>query len=154
MRRRTRYVTTLNAAPIPTSNYLLTQDQMDHRKSSQTTLPCLPLLQSRHPHVQYASLHSAENGQPRRYIELKGILEIDIKSKTCKVDYNMMLPFDYPRSPPFVRIVNRNPDYTVDPFYQSLKSKTDPSSYVLNDKLASVKGWQPSSSLVHHDLCR
>ena len=43
----------------------------------------------------------------------------------------MMLPNDYPRSPPFVRIVNRNPDYVVDPFYQSLKSKTDPTSYVL-----------------------
>lgn len=82
---------------------------------------------------------------------MKGILEIEIKGKTCKVDYNMMLPFDYPRSPPFVRIVNRNPDYSVDPFYHSLKSKTDPSSYVLNEKLTSVKGWQQSSSLV--DLC-
>lgn len=73
-----------------------------------------------------------ENGIPRRYIELKGILEIDIKGKTCKIDFNMMLPNDYPRSPPNIRIVNRNPDYVVDPFYQSLKSKTDPSSYVLN----------------------
>lgn len=60
----------------------------------------------------------------------------------------MMLPNDYPRSPPFVRIVNRNPDYVVDAFYQSLKSKTDPTSYVLNDKLVSVKAWAPSSSLV------
>lgn len=60
----------------------------------------------------------------------------------------MMLPFDYPRSPPFVRIVNRNPEYTVDPFYIPLKSKTDPSSFVLNDKLGAVKMWQPSSSLV------
>ena len=85
---------------------------------------------------------------PRRYIELKGILEIDIKGKICKVDFNMMLPSDYPRSPPFVRIVNRNPDYIVDPFYQSLKSKTDPTSYIMNEKLTSVKGWMPSSSLV------
>jgi hypothetical protein len=127
---------------------------MDHRKGSQTALPRLPLLQPRHPHVQYSLPHAAENGQPRRYIELKGILEVDIKSKTCKVDYNMMLPSDYPRSPPFVRIVNRNPDYAVDPHYQSLKSKTDPSSYVLNDKLVSVKGWQPSSSLVRLWRCR
>jgi len=44
----------------------------------------------------------------------------------------MMLPKEYPRSPPFVRIVNRNPDYRVDPFYQSLQSKTDKSSYILN----------------------
>lgn len=33
----------------------------------------------------------AENGYQRRYVELKGILELDIKGKTCKVDYNMML---------------------------------------------------------------
>lgn len=65
-----------------------------------------------------------------------------------------MLPADYPRSPPFVRIVNRNPDYAIDPYYQSLKSKTDPSSYVLNEKLTSVKGWQPSSSLVWGYLSR
>ena len=59
-----------------------------------------------------------------------------------------MLPADFPRSPPFVRIVNRNPDYKVDSFYTSLKSKTDPMSYVLNEKLTSVQTWQPSSSLV------
>jgi len=60
----------------------------------------------------------------------------------------MMLPFDYPRSPPNVRIVNRNPDYVVDPFYKSIQSKTDPSSYILNTKLEAVKNWHPSSSLV------
>lgn len=60
-----------------------------------------------------------------------------------------MLPADFPRSPPFVRIVNRNPDYKVDAFYTSLKSKTDPMSYVLNEKLTSVQTWQPSSSLVN-----
>lgn len=59
-----------------------------------------------------------------------------------------MLPADFPRSPPFVRIVNRNADYKVDPFYTSLKSKTDPMSYVMNEKLTSVQTWQPSSSLV------
>jgi hypothetical protein len=127
---------------------------VDHRERRQAALPRLPLLQSRHPHVQYPSPHAAENGQSRRYIELKGILEVDIKGKTCKVDYNMMLPSDYPRSPPFVRIVNRNPDYAVDSYYQSLKSKTDPSSYVLNEKLTSVKGWQQSSSLVLLWRCR
>lgn len=59
-------------------------------------------------------------------------MEVDIKGKTCKVDFNMMLPSDYPRSPPYVRIVNRNPEYRVDPFYQSLQSKSDKSSYILN----------------------
>jgi ubiquitin-protein ligase len=60
---------------------------------------------------------------------------VDIKGKTCKIDFNMMLPFDYPRSPPNVRIVNRNPDYVVDAFYKQIQSKTDPSSYILNTKL-------------------
>mgnify|MGYP000894894343 CR=1 FL=1 len=59
-------------------------------------------------------------------------MEVDIKGKTCKVDFNMMLPSDYPRSPPYVRIVNRNPEYRVDPFYLSLQSKSDKSSYILN----------------------
>jgi len=44
----------------------------------------------------------------------------------------MMLPADYPKSSPFIRIVNRNPEYRVDPFYQSVQSKTDASSYILN----------------------
>lgn len=131
-----------------------TQDQIHDRKGSQAAAPRLPLPHPRHPHVQYASQHPAENGQPRRYIEVKGILEVEIKGKTCKVDFNMMLPNDYPRTPPFVRIVNRNPDYVVDAFYQSLKSKTDPTSYVLNDKLVSVKAWAPSSSLVSQPLYR
>ena len=68
----------------------------------------------------------------RRHIELKGILELGIKGKTVKVDFNMMIPQDYPKSPPFVRIINRNPEYVVDSFYQNLKSKNDPTSYVLN----------------------
>lgn len=68
----------------------------------------------------------------RRHIELKGILEIEIKGKTCKVDFNLMIPHNYPRDPPFVRIINRNPDYVVDSYYKSLQSKNDPSSFVLN----------------------
>jgi hypothetical protein len=60
------------------------------------------------------------------------LLEVEVKGKTCKVDFNMMMPNDYPRSAPYVRIVNRNPEYLVDPFYQSLQSKSDKSSYILN----------------------
>lgn len=44
----------------------------------------------------------------------------------------MMLPSDFPRSSPFIRIINRNPDYKVDPFYQQLQSKSDKSSFILN----------------------
>jgi len=44
----------------------------------------------------------------------------------------MMLPVDFPRGAPFVRIVNRNQDYKIDPFYKPLQSKTDQSSFVLN----------------------
>ena len=95
-----------------------------------------------------------ENGFQRRYLELKGILEVDIKGKTCKVDYNMMLGGDFPRSAPFIRIINRNPDYKVDPFYSALQSKTDKSSFILNDKLNACKNWHPSSSLVPHPLPR
>ena len=108
------------------------QDQVHDRKGSQAGLPRLSLLQRRHTHVQYFFCELDEKGFSCRYIELKGILEIDIKGKTCKVDFNMMLPSDYPRSPPFLRIVNRNPDYKVDPLYQPLRSKTDMSSYILN----------------------
>ena len=121
---------------------------MDNRESGEATDACLFFPQPGYTHVQYKRNYLDENGQPRRYIQLKGILEIDIKAKTCKVDFNLMLPADFPRSPPFVRIVNRNPDYKVDAFYTSLKSKTDPMSYVLNEKLTSVQTWQPSSSLV------
>ena len=61
----------------------------------------------------------------------------------------MMLGADFPRSGPFIRIVNRNPDYKIDPFYKPLQSKTDPLSFVLNEKLTSVKSWHPSNSLVY-----
>ena len=92
--------------------------------------------------------YPAENGYQRRFLEIKGIIEIEIKKKTCKVDFNMMLPNDFPRSPPYVRIINRNPDYKVDPYYQHLQSKSDKSSYILNEKLNACKNWHPSNSLV------
>jgi hypothetical protein len=95
-----------------------TKDKISDRKGSQAGLPCLSVFQCRSSYVQYPVYNAAEGGHQRRYIETKGILELDIKGKTCKVDFNMMLPNDYPKSPPFVRIVNRNPDYFIDPYYQ------------------------------------
>jgi hypothetical protein len=76
----------------------------------------------------------------KRFIEIKGILEIEIRGKICKVDYNMMIPNAFPKKPPYVRIINRN-DYMVDPLYKNLRSPTDPKSYILNELLNEVKRW-------------
>ncbi len=43
-----------------------------------------------------------------------------------------MLPRLFPKIAPFVRIINRDPDYKVENFYIPLRSKTDPSSFILN----------------------
>lgn len=73
-----------------------------------------------------------EKGQMKRYLELKSELDIEIRGKVCKVDYNMMLPVNYPKKPPYVRIVNKDPSFTVNNFYLSLRSPTDPNSFILN----------------------
>lgn len=59
-------------------------------------------------------------------------MDIEIRGKVCKVDYNMMMPHTFPKRPPYVRIVNQSPEYRVEPLYQSLRSPTDPNSYILN----------------------
>lgn len=46
-----------------------------------------------------------------------------------------MIPNEFPKKPPYVRIINRNPDFKVDDFYLPLKSPNDPKSYILNQKL-------------------
>jgi ubiquitin-protein ligase len=74
---------------------------------------------------------------------------VEIKGAAKKIDFYMMLLPDYPRSPPQVRIVNKNLDFKVDSFYQGLKSTTDPYSYLLNEKLATTKNWHPSNTLVN-----
>jgi hypothetical protein len=33
-----------------------------------------------------------------------------------------MIPNNFPRKPPLVRIINRNPEYIVDPHYKDLQS--------------------------------
>jgi hypothetical protein len=43
-----------------------------------------------------------------------------------------MIPSGFPMKAPYVRIINRNPDFKVDDFYVSLRSPTDQNSYILN----------------------
>ena len=76
-------------------------------------------------------------------------MEIEIRGKICKVDYNMMLPSAFPNKSPYVRIINHSSEYIVDPLYKDLRSPTDPKSFILNSKLDSVKKWTPSSSVVN-----
>lgn len=35
-------------------------------------------------------------------------MEVEVRGKICKVDYNMMIPNAFPRKAPYVRIINRN----------------------------------------------
>jgi len=47
----------------------------------------------------------------------------------------MMIPANFPQKAPYVRIINRNPDFIVDDFYRPLQSPSDQKSYILNEKL-------------------
>lgn len=68
----------------------------------------------------------------KRFLELKSDVDIEIKGKVCKVDYYMMLPVNFPKKPPYVRIVNKDPSNIVHNFYIPLRSPTDPNSFILN----------------------
>lgn len=68
-------------------------------------------------------------------------MDVEVRGKICKVDYNMMIPNAFPKKPPYVRIVNHKEEYIVDSFYKSLRSPTDPKSFILNEKLKTVKTW-------------
>lgn len=59
-----------------------------------------------------------------------------------------MIPVNFPQKSPYVRIVNRNPDFIVDDFYKPLQSPSDPKSYILNERLNEIKYWDPSKSIV------
>jgi len=50
------------------------QNQIYDREGDKTGLPCISLLQCGYPNVQYATIYEDENGFPKRYIEVKGIL--------------------------------------------------------------------------------
>lgn len=59
-----------------------------------------------------------------------------------------MYPASFPKSPPFLRILNPNPQtYKVNPSFEKFRSKTDARSYLLNDCLQEIKGWKNSSSV-------
>lgn len=85
----------------------------------------------------------------KRYLELKSELDIEIRGKVEKVDFYMMLPANYPKKPPFVRIVNKNPASIVNKFYLSLRSPTDPNSFILNEKLTQCRSWDENKSIVN-----
>lgn len=59
-------------------------------------------------------------------------MEVEVRGKICKVDYNMMLPSAFPNKAPYVRIINHSSEYIVDPAYKGLRSPTDPKSFILN----------------------
>jgi len=60
-----------------------------------------------------------------------------------------MYPVTFPKTPPFLRILNPNPQQlTVNPYYKKYQSKTDSRSYLLNDCLQEAKSWKQSSSVV------
>lgn len=60
-----------------------------------------------------------------------------------------MLPPTFPKKPPYVRIVNKNPGLVVDKFYLPLRSPTDPNSYILNEKLTQCRTWDQNKSIVN-----
>lgn len=67
----------------------------------------------------------------------------------------IMYPVNFPKNPPFLRILNSNPQaLTTTPHYKSLQSKADSKSYLLNDSLQEVKGWKPNHSVVQLPLPR
>lgn len=59
-----------------------------------------------------------------------------------------MLPNGFPNKAPYVRIINRSTEFHVDDFYKDVRSPTDPKSFILNEKLAEIKSWDRSKSLV------
>lgn len=66
-----------------------------------------------------------------------------------------MYPATFPKTAPYVRIVNPNPQqFAPSNYYLQLKSKSDQMSFLLNDVLKEVKGWTPNHSVVNHILSK
>ena len=60
-----------------------------------------------------------------------------------------MYPANFPKVPPFVRLVNSNPhQFSPSQYYLKVQSKSDSNSFILNDVLQEVKGWKPTHSVV------
>lgn len=66
----------------------------------------------------------------------------------------MMIPYGFPNKSPYVRIINRNTEFNVDPFYKNLRSPTDPKSFILNEVLSDIANWNPNKSIVNCKLLR
>jgi hypothetical protein len=72
----------------------------------------------------------AEGGYQKRFIEIKGEIQVELRGK---IKLNIMYPGTFPKTAPYLRIINPNPvDYLPTPFYLPLQSKNDNKSYVLN----------------------
>lgn len=82
-----------------------------------------------------------ENNYEIKLIEIKGMLDIEAQGMISKVEYCIMIPNGFPKMAPYVRIVNPSGSFFVHPFYQDCRSKTDPNSYLLNQKLHQIKNW-------------
>lgn len=66
-----------------------------------------------------------------------------------------MYPATFPKNAPYLRIINPNTnEFAPTMMYLPLQSKTDTKSYVLNEKLESVKKWNSSTSVVRSSLLR
>jgi len=93
-----------------------------------------------------------EGNQFKKYIELKGDIQVENKGK---IPLFIMYPANFPKSPPFVRIVNPNPQQLhPTQYYLNIKSKSDQKSYILNEKLQEVKNWKQNTSVVDYLISR
>ncbi len=71
-------------------------------------------------------------------MELVGTIKVVNKPH---VNFRLMYDSEYPERPPAMRIIDTDPDLHPTPFYKSVRSKIDKSSYVLNSKLNGIKYW-------------
>jgi hypothetical protein len=95
----------------------------------------------------------------KRFIELKCDLEVETRGKKLNVNFFVMLTSEFPKKPPYIRIYNNDRQLKATPFYEPLKSPTDPNSYILNSKLSQIQNWSEKKSIVNviieaHNLMR
>lgn len=67
----------------------------------------------------------------------------------------LMYPPNFPRAPPYFRVVNPNPNQFHPKYaYIKLQSLNDPKSVILNSILNEIKSWNPSKSVVNLNIKR